>query len=325
MMALLNIDQFAPYCGLKYERLILMNREAVFPFYLEHIDWFLNIPFALDKSGTVYGYLDNGFPYKYTVANHLVERIVIAKEPLKEQRIKAVISYDGTDFSGFQMQKNDRSVQSELERIVSEIHDAPTKVSGASRTDAGVHALGQVIHFDSLRKDTPARWKYYFQKKFPKDVGIESVEFVHPLFHSRYDVLYKEYRYVINQGPYNPLRRHFEWTVDEVDLNTLSQDLSSLIGTYDFKSFSKGDKEDTIRTIHNAYFLKKDNRLELVFIGDGFLRYMIRLIVFALVKRAKGELKASISEIIESKSRKYTTHLAPACGLTLMRVVYQED
>jgi len=323
-MRALNKSDFSQTCGLKFDRLILLNQEDVYQFYLDHVDWFQTLTIDTEKDGTFYGYLDNGFPYKYSIQKHFVTRLVLAKEPLHEQRIKATIMYDGTEFSGFQMQKNDRSVQGELETIVSEIHDAPTRVNGASRTDAGVHATGQVIHFDSTRNESLEKWKYYFQKKLPKDIGIQSVEFVHPLFHSRYDVLYKEYRYIINTGPYDPLKRHFEWTVDGLNLDILSFDLHELIGTHDFKSFSKGDKEDTFRTIHNAYFIKKDERIELIFIGDGFLRYMIRLIVFALVKRAKEAMEVSISDIIADHSRKYTTHLAPACGLTLTKVVYHE-
>jgi len=323
-MTVFDKGVFLDGCGLKFDREVILNQDAVYLFYLNHIDWFHDVFLDLNAEGFSYGVLSNGYFYKIGVKSNRIERIVISSEKEIKKRVKAVIAYDGTEFSGFQVQKKDRSVQGEIEKILSECHNQETKIHGASRTDAGVHAKRQVIHFDTDKKDTIDKWKYYFNRRLPKDIFVKSVEFVHPLFHSRFDVLRKEYRYLINIGEYNPLKRNYEWNVSNLDLDILSKELHSIIGCFDFTSFSKGEKDSKIRTIYNAYIIRHGDTIELIFEGDGFLRYMIRLMVFALVKISKKELRASMTDIINLKSRKYSTHLAPACGLYLYDVEYSK-
>ncbi|MBU0996779.1 MAG: tRNA pseudouridine(38-40) synthase TruA [Firmicutes bacterium] len=310
-------------CGLKYNKTVILNRPEVFAFCEEHQEWFEDIVIPFHKDGMTYGWLADGQMYKIGVKNGKIERIVIVTKVQHSKRMMMKITYDGTEFSGFQIQSKDRSVQGEIEKIVSEIHQEPTRISGASRTDAGVHALAQVIHFDTDREETPERWLYYLNKRLPKDIHVMEARLVHPLFHSRYDVLKKEYRYRLNLNEFNPLNRHFEWYVGSLDMNRLQEECACFIGTHDFTSFSKGEKDSKIRTIYKAEVQLFPNYVEIVFEGDGFLRYMIRLMVFSLVKIAQGNLKVSVQELLEEKSRKRTIHLAPAGGLYLSRVDYE--
>jgi len=310
-------------CGLKFNKLVFLNQDVVFSFCEEHQEWFDGISICFDKDGLSYGSLSNGYLYKIGIRDRLINRIIIMTKVPESKRVMMKISYDGTDFSGFQVQSKDRSVQGEIESILSDIHQESTRIVGASRTDAGVHALGQVIHFDTLRNDSIEKWLHYFNKRLPNDVHAFEAKFTHPLFHARYDVLKKEYRYRLNLKEYNPLMRHFEWYVGDLDLNRLEEECEHLIGTHDFTSFSKGEKDSKIRTIFKADVVKHQEFVEIVFEGDGFLRYMIRLIVFSLVKISQGEQKVTMKDLLNDLNRKRTTHLAPAGGLYLSRVDYE--
>ncbi|MBN2504164.1 MAG: tRNA pseudouridine(38-40) synthase TruA, partial [Bacilli bacterium] len=158
--------------------------------------------------------------------------------------------------------------------------------------------------------------------RLPDDIHVKTVYFAPVLFHSRFDVLAKEYRYTLNLGEYDPLRRNYEWTVDELDLGTLEKNLKQLLGSHDFTSFCTGDKEDRVRTIFKADYEIEDDKLQLVFIGDGFLHHMLRLIVFQLVLIASGKVDYDIESLINDMSRRRTTRLAPSGGLCLEKVIY---
>jgi len=318
----LTKEIFTPDCGLKWNKEVILNRDHVFGFFLEHPSFFEGLAFDLEQDSMVYGYLEDKILTKVGVRNHQIERIVIVSEYREYERYKAVLKYDGTNFSGFQVQSKERSVQGEIEKVLSEIENETVRIAGASRTDAGVHALGQVFHFDTNRKLSTDKWMYYFSKRLPKDMFVTKVEKVHPLFHSRYDVYKKEYRYRINTVAYNPLKRNFEWFQECLDYAKLEKEMASLIGTFDFTSFAKGDKEDKVRTIYKAYVDYHKDYIELVFVGDGFLRYMIRLMVHALVDISRGKLETTMIELIEEKSRRKIIHLAPASGLYLTKIDY---
>jgi tRNA pseudouridine38-40 synthase len=252
----------------------------------------------------------------------LIQRIVISANKTHKKRLVLNISYDGSGFFGFQSQKTERSVQSELEFIVSRINGEPTSVQGASRTDTGVHALDQVIHFDTKRTFDLDRWVSLLNHQLPKDIHVISANLAPPLFHSRYDAKRKTYRYLINTGEADPLKRKYEANFHDIDLKLLEENLRQLIGMHDFTSFCSGKKENKIRTIFDAHYETNGTRIELYFTGDGFLHHMIRLIVAQLFLIASGQSPKSISEIIAERSRKTTTKLAPSSGLYLIEVAY---
>lgn len=322
-----NIEHFynslSDDVGLKIDSVVLFNKEVVLEYITSHQELFQEIALQKPmKESTFYGYNQFGYPFKIGYNEFKIKSIVMLKQIFLPKRVKMIIAYDGTFLSGFQIQKNARSVLGEFTKVISEINDCETKISGASRTDAGVHAMNQVIHFDTSRNFTKEKWQYIVNKRLPKDIHIINTEFVHPLFHSRYDVLKKEYRYILSKKEYNPLRRNFEWCVDGIDFVILKNNLEDLIGTHDFASFCTGEKDSKVRTIYEAYFIDSKDQIELVFVGNGFLHHMIRLIVFQLVKLAKKESDFSIKFLLAQKSRQHTTKLAFAGGLYLSNIIY---
>ena len=316
------VDRLALHAGMKVDQQVILGQEEIRKWILSHMqDFHFSVePFA--DSQTLYGKNDHGHAVKVLFENHTLQRIVMATHLEHTQRQRMIIRYDGTDFSGFQRQKNVRSAQAELETILSSIQDRPTACLGASRTDRGVHATGQVAHFDTPTLMKPDRWLYILNRQLPKDISVCSIEVAPPLFHARYDAIKKSYRYRLNTGFYNPLDRHREWVVPELDLDILRTNLEELKGTHDFTSFSTGVKADMVRTIFDCDVIEKDGYLDLYFSGNGFLHHMVRLIVMQLVLLATREKTGSMTQIILERSRSSTRRMAPAGGLYLEKVWY---
>jgi len=316
-------ESIHPDSGLKHDNILVLGKDKIIDYIRDNPDVFRDVLLEPWQGSTVL-FGQNGLRenVKVDFTDRLISRIVISSKISKKRRLAVVISYDGSAFSGFQRQKSDRSVQAEIETVVSRINGEKTSVQGASRTDTGVHALGQVIHFDTARTFDENRWIEVLNRQLPEDIHCLKAAFAPPLFHSRYDAKKKTYRYVINTGERNPLRRKYEANYYNIDLELLSTNLRQLIGTHDFTSFCSGQKEDKIRTILDARYEVNDDHLELFFTGDGFLHHMIRLIVAELVKITTGQTTKDISEIIREQSRKSTTKIAPASGLYLMEVTF---
>ena len=207
-------------------------------------------------------------------------------------RYKAIIAYDGTNFSGFQRQPNGRTVQAELEALLTRMADGqPIMVHGSGRTDAGVHALGQVIHFDFPYERPLERMRYALDTQSPEDIAVASVEQVTEDFHARYLVVEKTYQFKVDIGkPRSPFRRHYaSYYPYPLDLERIRQALPDLLGTHDFTSFcaSGSSVEDKVRTIHEASMVVNEagDQLTFTFRGDGFLYKMIRILVDATENR----------------------------------------
>lgn len=309
--------------GLKIDELLFLGRDNVEKAILEHSNIFEGIDvFSVDKSHMLYGYNKSGNPVKLGFDGDLVNRIVISTESNERLNYKCVISYDGHKYNGFQIQKDKPTIQGKLTEIISAVNGIETLIKGASRTDAGVHALNYVFNFYADKRLTKEKWIEYLNYQLPNDILVKSVEEVHPLFHSRYDVYKKKYVYKIFLKEKNPFKINYEWFVEELDENILKENLEQLVGTHDFTSFCKGQFNSTIRTIYKTDLIRNGNELVLVFEGNGFLRYMIRIIVEALVQIAKGNIDKNIADILKEKSRKFTKNMAPACGLYLEEIVY---
>ena len=288
-----------------------------------HPDLFDGVVLFPDEArATVAGTNAGGLSVKLFLYGDQVDRVIFKRPDPGKTRIRMTVAYDGTDFFGFQRQAELRSVQAELEGMVSHVNGEKTAVNGASRTDTGVHAVGQVVHFDSVRDFSPERWMTILNHALPDDVRIVAAESTHPLFHSRFDVFEKEYRYTVDVGAYDPLRRRQAWFPGPLDQKILEREIAKVVGTHDFTSFSKGEKDSKVRTIREARVEREGDRITLVFVGDGFLHNMIRLLAASLVRIAQGRMDADMAELIDSKSRIRTQELAPAAGLCLMRVDY---
>ncbi len=309
--------------GMKIDKRTYIGSEAVSEAITAMPEIFSHVVFAASSHAASYGYNDVGHPVKIYLSEDRIQRIVILTKIPQTRKIKLTVAYDGTRFYGFQSQKDERTVQNELEKAISEMNGEPTRCHGASRTDTGVHAKGQVVDFETKRSFTEKRWLSSLDKMLPKDIRIIDVAFVHPLFHSRFDVWKKEYRYTLNTGDIDPRFRHTEWPIGPIaDLEALRENLKMLEGTHDFTSFAKGEKDDMVRTIYEAGMEETPGHIDIVIIGNGFLHHMIRLIVFQLVEIANHRIDMSINEMIEEHSRRHTVRMAPPNGLCLTKIEY---
>ena len=302
----------------------LFNQDAVIQYLEEHPTILKGFKPTEDYThNVVNGITFEGNVVKIAFKNNKISKIVIEAQNPNIQRIKLTIEYDGTLYSGFQRQSSLDTIQARLENALLEMTSRPTVIYGASRTDAGVHAYGQVVHFDTELTIPQDNWVIALNSLLPKDIRVKTAETVSQLFHSRFDVVSKEYRYVLNMGEFTPFTRFFEWTVsNNFDIEVLKQELKKIEGTHDFSSFCKGDKDSKVRTIYETRFEKINDKLYLTFIGNGFLHNMIRILVMTLVKIASKQIDADILTILNLKNRDMTKQLAPSSGLYLVKVNY---
>lgn len=244
------------------------------------------------------------------------------------QRYKCIVTYDGTGFAGYQVQPHKRTVQSEIENALKKLHKGnDIKVSASGRTDAGVHALGQVIHFDSPLKIPVHKWKIALNSLLPEDIGIVDTETAQSRFHARFDAKGKEYRYFVQlSAQKDPFKRHYAYQYPfQLNISAIKEAIKLLIGTHDFTSFcsAKTEVADKVREIIDIELLEEEGMLVFRFVGTGFLYNMVRILVGTLLEVGSGEKeKDSIPGIIEKKDRSYAGKTAPPHGLYLWKVFY---
>jgi tRNA pseudouridine38-40 synthase len=238
------------------------------------------------------------------------------------------MAYDGTDFSGYQIQPNSRTVQEEVEKALKKLHKGKdVKIFASGRTDAGVHAKGQVFHFDTNLEIPVDKWAIALNSILANDVAILDVEMVKPDFHARFDVKSKEYRYYINpSSKRDPFNRNYSASFPySVDIGAIQVAMKSLIGTHDFTSFcsAKTEVEDKVRTIYELELMEENGLLIFRFVGSGFLYNMVRIITGTLLEVGTGNrMSNSIPEIIGKRDRAFAGKTAPAQGLYLWKVKY---
>ncbi|MDD3452958.1 MAG: tRNA pseudouridine(38-40) synthase TruA [Bacilli bacterium] len=244
-------------------------------------------------------------------------------------RYLITFSYDGSNFFGYQKQLHKRTIQNEIEKALFLINgNKNVSIHASGRTDALVHALNQKAHFD-LNKELPClNIKNALNSLLPKDIYIKNVEQVNNNFHARFDVKYKEYKYIINTGLYNPIERNYVYQYNKnLDIDNMKKGIELLIGTHNFKSFCKTNNEqlDYIRTIIKANIEIEDDKIILTFKGNGFLRYMIRNMVGTLIKIGENKINyKEINNILKKENRIYAFKTANAEGLYLNDVFYKE-
>lgn len=235
------------------------------------------------------------------------------------------LSYDGFLFYGSQVQKNKRTVCGVLNNNISKILNENIKVVACSRTDKGVHARDYYVHFDTIKSIDLNKFKRSLNSLIDKDIYIRKVIKVSDEFHARFNVLNKEYKYLINIGEYNPIDRNYVLDYNRrINVKLLKKASRLLIGTHDFRSFtSDKDKLNYVRTI-NYIKIKKDGDIVSIYINaDGFLRYMVRNIVGLLLDINEGKKKLDdIKEIMDSKDRRKLGMKVNSEGLYLNKVNY---
>ena len=244
-------------------------------------------------------------------------------------RIKLTIEYDGTAYAGWQRQENALAVQQVIEEALTKLTRARVVIAGASRTDAGVHALGQTAHFDTESRIPPDKYAFALNIMLPADIRIRKSEAVSEAFHARFSNKGKRYRYLIYQSPHaGALNRNTHaHVIYPLDDEKMRRELTALIGTHDFAAFAASGSvvKDTVRTIYSASLARRGDELELLVEGSGFLYNMVRIIAGTLISVGAGRLEeGAFARAIQSGNRLDLGVTAPAHGLTLMEVYYRE-
>lgn len=245
------------------------------------------------------------------------------------RRIKLTVAYDGTAYCGWQVQPNGITVQEVLNKALSELFKTEISTIGASRTDAGVHALGNVAVFDTEARMSGDRVAYALNTRLPEDIRIVGSEEVSPEFHPRFTSTVKTYQYrILNRTFPDPTRRlnSIHW-YGKLDFEAMQEAAKLYVGTHDFAGFATQvqDKENTVRTIYSAELTKEDDMILFTITGNGFLYNMVRILTGTLLEVGRGSMKVSdIEKVLETKDRTKAGPTAPARGLTLVKIRYPE-
>jgi len=244
-------------------------------------------------------------------------------------KLKCTISYDGTNYAGFQIQAHKNTIQAEIEQALRKMHKGEfVRIYASGRTDAGVHAKGQVFHFTTNLEIELPNWKKALNTLLPKDIFVHKVEIVPVDFHAQFDAVEKEYRYfVLNSNEPDVFQRNYMYYDPyHLDVKKMQNACKTFIGTYDFTSFCsmrsnvKGDK---IRTIYEMSCERNGDIVEFVILGNGFLHHMVRIMVGMVLDIGSGRAHAnSIEKALAKKDRREAGVTIPPEGLYLWEVIY---
>lgn len=244
------------------------------------------------------------------------------------KRIKLTIAYDGTNYCGWQVQPNGITVEEVVNKALKKLTGEDIQVIGASRTDSGVHALGNVAVFDTHTTIPPERISYALNQRLPEDIVIVKSEEVAEDFHPRYCDCSKTYEYhILNTRIPIPTKRLTNYFVSyDLDVEKMRKAAGYLIGEHDFVSFCnvRTDVEDTVRTVTEFEILKDGEEITIRISGNGFLYNMVRIIVGTLIRVGRGFYEPEkVKEILEAKDRKAAGVTAPPHGLILAEIRYE--
>lgn len=245
-------------------------------------------------------------------------------------RFRAQIEYDGAEYFGFQRQKRSQpTIQSELERVLSHLADKPTIVTGAGRTDRGVHASGQVISFDLAWGHGTKALQRAINANLGPDIAVVGLAETAPQFHPRFDARRRAYRYYIYNAPvHSPVRRQRSWHVRErLDVNAMSEAASELVGEQDFATFGSPPQGDnSVREVFAAQWRRHNGLLVFYIEANAFLYRMVRTIVGTL--KAVGEGSWTVEAFVvalHARDRSRAAAVAPPHGLYLVKVEYDDE
>lgn len=241
-------------------------------------------------------------------------------------RYKILIEYDGTNYSGWQKQPNSNTIEEEIENALAQILRQPVDIIGQGRTDSGVHAEGQVAHFDFPEALDRNRLLYALLGVLPHDIAVWEMEEVDDDFHARFDATSRQYRYQIALRPAPLLRSTSEMVLVELDLNAMQKCAEKIIGTYNFECFAKTDEEDadTTSDVTRSEFTKNQPLLIYHIEAIRFVRHMVRRLVGTMIQVGQG--KRTVEEFVdmlENPTADKNGHGAAAKGLILEKVQYE--
>lgn len=240
------------------------------------------------------------------------------------KRIMLTVAYDGTSYHGWQVQQNGETIEGVLNRCLSELLQEDIEVIGASRTDSGVHALGNVAVFDTQTRIPAEKIAYALNARLPEDIRIQDSKEVDSQFHPRHCDSRKTYEYRIYNAPFplptERLYSHFSYT--PFDIGRMQEAAAYFVGAHDFKSFCSADAqvESTVRHVDSVEVEKSGNLITIRVTGRGFLYHMVRIMAGTLMEVGRGSLEPQeIVRILAAKDRSAAGPTAPACGLTLVK------
>ena len=243
---------------------------------------------------------------------------------MEKKRVRITVAYDGTNYHGWQLQDKGITVEAELNRCLTELLGEEIKVIGASRTDSGVHALGNVAVFDTVNRMPAKKISYALNQRLPEDIRIQKSEEVPSDWHPRHCESRKTYEYRIYRGefpmPVKRLYSHYIYT--PLDVGRMREAAAYLEGEHDFKSFCQtgAQVESTVRTIYSLWVEEQDSELVIRVCGNGFLYNMVRIIAGTLIEAGQGKREPeSVPEILGALNRGAAGPTAPARGLTLVK------
>ena len=248
----------------------------------------------------------------------------LSKQPEKEKkRVRLTVAYDGTNYHGWQIQNNGITIESELNRCLTDLLREPVEVIGASRTDSGVHALGNIAVFDTTSRMPAEKISYALNQRLPEDIRIQKSEQVPDDWHPRRCDSRKTYEYRIYRAQFPmPVKRLYSlFTYYELDVNRMQEAAAYLEGEHDFKSFCSihTQTETTVRTITDLSVKKEGSLITIRVTGTGFLYNMVRIIAGTLIEVGNGKYPPEhIKEILQHCDRSCAGPTAPARGLTLV-------
>lgn len=241
-------------------------------------------------------------------------------------RIKLTIAYDGSNYYGFQHQDNVENIEDIILKAIIKIDNTVEKIYGSGRTDRYVHAKGQVIHFDTVKEIEEYKWVMAINTFLPEDIKVLDASVVSDDFHARYSAVKKEYRYYIRKNDFDLFSRNYSEYIPNIDVDLLKECLTKLEGKHDFKGFCSAKiakEKSTIKEIFEAKLIEHKEYLELVFVGDGFLKYQIRTMVGTIVDVATKKKDITIiDKIFEEKNPELTNRVVSGKGLYLVKVTY---
>ncbi|MFI4962551.1 MAG: tRNA pseudouridine(38-40) synthase TruA [Legionellales bacterium] len=245
-------------------------------------------------------------------------------------RIALVVEYDGSQYHGWQAQTGLHTVQQSLEHALSKVADCPISVACAGRTDTGVHATNQVVHFDCDKERTIRAWIHGVNSYLPKDICIRLGKEVPEAFHARYSALSRRYRYIIYNGAIRPalLRSSVTWQYRQLDHRLMHQAAQILLGENDFTSFRSVEcqSKTPIRTVHNVQVQRSGELLMIDITANAFLHHMVRNIAGVLIAVGSGKQPVSwVDEVLKAKDRRLGAETAPPYGLYLVQVTYPKE
>lgn len=250
-------------------------------------------------------------------------------QQLDRMRFRALVEYDGSDYFGFQRQRIEQpTIQGELERVLSDLTRSPVTITGAGRTDSGVHAAGQVVSFTIAWQHSVDALRNALNANLPNDIGILKIEEAAPSFHPRFDAQRRAYKYQIyNAAVRSPLRRRYSWHVrQQLDLDKMNTAAALLVGTRDFATFGMPPQGiNTVREVFKAHFYRQQAFIVFFVEANAFLYRMVRSLVGSLAAVGDGSWSVTdFADALYACDRKRSGPAAPPQGLSLVSVDYEE-